>query len=241
MMRVVSKSQSRFHLDPRTALFLAITINIVTISAAPIGIFRYILPILWAVPAILLITYGLYRPALFYITLLISAYALQFITPFFDGFIMYLILGIISITFRIAPSIMMGRFLISTITISEFVNAMERLRFPKGFIISLSVMFRFFPTLIHDYRHIKNAMAFRGLSGTALLLHPIKAVEYRIMPLIISASKTGNDLTMASLTRGLSAPNTRTNLIQLQIRPIDVAWLFICFSIWGVFIWKVLS
>ncbi|MFT9820537.1 energy-coupling factor transporter transmembrane component T [Lysinibacillus sp. NPDC056185] len=233
--------RSNFQIDPRTKLLLTLTINIVTVSAPQSGWFQYILPILWFIPVILLFIYQKYKAASYYLILLLSVSIFQFtLAPYLHGFIFYLSLGIISISLRLLPGIMMGYFLLSTTSISELIAAMETLHFPKGLIIALSVMFRFFPTLSYEYLYIQQAMAFRGLTGPSVLFRPIKAMEYRLIPLMVSASKIGDELTMTSLTRGLSAPVMRTNVCQLHFYAQDFLLIFISILIWLVFFWEVL-
>lgn len=228
-------------LDPRTKLFLTITMNIIVVIAPLSGSFLYILPVFWAMPAVLLFFYQKYKIALYYLLLIAIASTFQFtVAPYMEGFIFFLFLGIIAISLRLLPGIMMAYFLISTTSISELVAALEKLRLPRGFIISLSVMFRFFPTLSHEYKYIQQAMAFRGLTGVSMLLHPLKAMEYRLIPLMVSAAKIGNELTMASLTRGLSAPGKRTNVCQLNFEAQDFVWFAACIFVWLIYIWEVL-
>ena len=43
------------------------------------------------------------------------------------------------------PGFIMGDYLVSTTTVSEFVAAMERMRVPQKVVIPVSVVFRFFP------------------------------------------------------------------------------------------------
>jgi len=232
--------KQRIQIDPRTKLLLTVTINIITVSAPQSGWFLYILPILWGIPVILLLLYQKYKIASYYLILLLSVTTFQYtVAPYTHGVLFFLSLGVISISLRLLPGIMMGYFLLSTTSISELVAALEKLHMPRGFIISLSVMFRFFPTLSYEYIYIQQAMAFRGLTGFSMLLHPVKAMEYRLIPLMVSASKIGNELTMASLTRGLSAPNKRTNVSQLQFYLQDFLLMTTCIVVWLIFIWEV--
>ncbi len=228
-------------IDPRTKILLTLMINIVTVSAPQTGWFQFILPVLWCVPALLMFMYQKYKLAYYYLFLMLLVLILQFaVVSYLHGVIFYVSLGFISISLRLIPGVMMGYFLLATTSISEFIAAMEKFQLPKGFIISLSIMFRFFPTLAHEYVYIQQAMTFRGLKGFSLFMHPLKSLEYRLVPLLVSASTIGDELTMASLTRGISAPVNRTNVCQLRFSWLDL--LLICMSvlIFLLFIWKVL-
>ena len=57
----------------------------------------------------------------------------------------------------------MGGYLVSTTTVSEFTAAMLRMRLSEKIIIPLSVMFRFFPTVMDEAASINAAMKMRGI------------------------------------------------------------------------------
>lgn len=48
---------------------------------------------------------------------------------------------------EVHPSVVMGYFVVTTTTVSEFVAAMERLHLPQQITIPMSVMFASFPRL----------------------------------------------------------------------------------------------
>ena len=56
------------------------------------------------------------------------------------------------------PGFIMGYYLVSTTTVSEFVAAMERMHVPEKIVIPVSVVFRFFPTVKEEYAAIRDAM-----------------------------------------------------------------------------------
>ena len=51
---------------------------------------------------------------------------------------------------------------------------------------------------------------------------PVSLVEYRLVPLISCAVQIGEDLSAASLTRGLGAPVRRTNICDIGFGAADV-------------------
>ncbi len=114
--------------------------------------------------------------------------------------------------------------MITTTSISELSLALNELRVPLGVQIVLLVMFRFFPTIKVEARSISNAMKLRGLSFTPLSLIrcPVKTIEYLYVPLIYSLIKTGDELTAASLTRGLGLYKSRTYLCEIGFHLIDI-------------------
>ena len=82
------------------------------------------------------------------------------------------------------------------------------------------MLFRFVPTLGEEARAVGSAMRMRNLRlGKA---GPVSLVEYRLVPLISCAVQIGEDLSAASLTRGLGAPVRRTNICDIGFGAADV-------------------
>ena len=109
-------------------------------------------------------------------------------------------------------------YVLSTTKISEFLMAMKKLKVSDKISIPFAVMFRFFPALKKEYYDIQDAMKLRGVVWTG---GPIKMIEYRLVPLLISLVKVGEDLSAAALTRGLGADIKRTTYVQIGFKLQD--------------------
>jgi energy-coupling factor transport system permease protein len=133
------------------------------------------------------------------------------------------------------PGFVMGYYLISTTTVSEFVAAMERMHIPQKIVIPVSVVFRFFPTVREEYAAIRDAMKMRGITT---LRSPMKMMEYRIVPLMMSVAKIGEELSAAALTRGLGTPRKRTNICEIGFGPLDVLFAIVSIFGWAGFFLK---
>ncbi|MHC9645472.1 energy-coupling factor transporter transmembrane component T [Corynebacterium diphtheriae] len=118
----------------------------------------------------------------------------------------------------ILPGITCCWYLLRTVSASEFMAAMQRMRSPDALTIPTSIMFRFFPTILEEYRDIRTAMQMRGISG---LRNPIAMLEYRFVPLLASVVSIGNELAMSAVTRGLGSPRRRTTLCEIGFRVGD--------------------
>lgn len=79
-----------------------------------------------------------------------------------DGVANYIAVAVVGILLRFTPSVVMGYFVVTTTTVSEFVAAMERLHLPQQITIPMSVMFRFFPTVAEEWSAIGDAMRMRA-------------------------------------------------------------------------------
>lgn len=88
------------------------------------------------------------------------------------------------------------------------------------------MMFRFFPTVGEEYSSIADAMRMRGIRFGGG--KPSKMLEYRLVPLMISCVKIGDELSAAALTRGLGAPVKRTNICSIGFGAWDFFALLLC-------------
>ena len=113
---------------------------------------------------------------------------------------------------------MLAGIVLSTTKVSEFLSAMNRIHAPKKFVITFAVMLRYIPTIQEDWHFIKDAMRMRDVSPSlgGFLSHPGMTVECIYVPLMMMASKAADELSIASVTRGIENPNPRTCLVQIK-------------------------
>ena len=127
--------------------------------------------------------------------------------------------------------------MLRTTTASEFLVAMQRIHCPDVLTIPTAIIFRFFPTVREEYRDIKTAMRMRGVGG---LRQPIRMLEYRLVPLLVSVVSIGNELSRSAVTRALGAKRKRTSVCDIRFRIIDgAALVLLAACAWVVFIGKV--
>lgn len=155
------------------------------------------------------------------------------------------ILGVLLLTvFRVArmymPAICSAVFLIRTTTVSEFVAAFTRMGISEKIIIPFSVMFRFFPTLGEEWKNIRNAMKLRGIQFgfKAMMTKPMETLEYMLVPLLMSTVKISNELSAASVSRGLGGSKKRTCFKEIHFTLLDyvvvaLSVTFVVFAIVG--------
>lgn len=118
---------------------------------------------------------------------------------------------------KVYPCGFLAGILISTTKISEFLSAMYRLRVPQSIVIPLAVMLRYLPAVREDWRFIRDAMCLRDVSPSlrGLFMQPAMTVECLYVPLMMSASRTADELSVASVTRGIENPKPRTCLTRI--------------------------
>ena len=206
---------TQMYLDPRSKILLCITVSFVMMSSNNTGIMRYILPCLATIPLIAFMILKKISIAIYYVAL----YIISMTIP--------------SIFTKVLPGMSMFWFLILTTTVSEFVAAMESLHISKKFIVPVSVMFRFFPTIAEEYSAIRDAMKLRNVGYWR---NPIEMMEYRMVPLLMSLLTIGNELSASALTRGLDTPIQRTNICPIGFHWQDGVVVFFCVVIIGIYI-----
>lgn len=226
-----------FNLDPRTKIFITITISIILMSGGSgpkINIVKLCLTVL---PLLFLVLYGESKKALNFIMVYFLAYLGQmFLMPITKGLLNFIIAATIGIITRMLPGIVMGYFLVSSTNVSEFTASMERMGVTTKVVIPMSVMFRFFPTIKEEARDIKNAMKMRGILGPRIITEPLKSIEYGFVPLLMSCVKIGEELSIASLTRGLGGNVKRTNICDIGFTLWDFLFFIISMVCWVFFI-----
>lgn len=137
---------------------------------------------------------------------------------------------------KVYPCGMLSGIVLSTTKISEFLSAMNRIHAPKKLVIPLAVMLRYVPTIQEDWHYIKDAMKMRDVSPSlkGLLTNPGMTVDCIYVPLMMAASKAADELSIASVTRGIENPKPRTCLVQIRFRATD--WLVLAFFVAILFV-----
>lgn len=223
----ISENRRGLLLDPRTKLLMLITVTSLMLSSSNNGIMNIVKPVLSIIPFALLLTERKWKTAAKYIVLYAVCFALERVALYhLSGIASFLLLAVCSIMTRFAPGMMMGAFLIASTSVSDFIAAMKRMHISEKIIIPLSVIFRFFPTIGEENSAINDAMRMRGirLGGK----HPEKMLEYRLIPLMISVVKIGDELSAAALTRGLGAPVKRTDICRIGFHAQDILMIAVC-------------
>ena len=139
---------------------------------------------------------------------------------------------------KVYPCGFLAGFMISTTKIGEFMAAFGRMHMPKQFMIPFAVMLRYLPVVREDWQYIKDAMRMRDIAPSLknTFLHPVEIVECLYVPLMMAAANTADELSMASVTRGIENPNPRTCLSKIQFswKDILVSVVFLGYFVSGV-------
>lgn len=236
LLQATTKKKSLF--DPRTKILLVLTVALLSLSAGGNPIMEGLRIVLACVPLVLLLSERSFRFAAMYGLAYLGAMLCEMlILPHASGAVSMVLIMFCSIFGRFLPGIAMGVYVISTTTVSEFICAMERMHIPQMFTIPVAVVFRFFPTMREEYEAIGCAMRLRGISLGAG--NPMKMLEYRLIPLMSSCVRIGDELSAAALTRGLGAPVKRTHICHIGFGMNDALAFLLCAVCLCVFFFSV--
>lgn len=217
-------------IDPRTKILLTVSVSTIMMAGGTGGIMNIVRPCLFMLPMLLLMLSKKWKT----VTRFLITYALLFaleitVLPMLKGTWNFILGGAVGIYTHILPGFVMGYYMIESTTVSEFVAAMKRMRISEKIVIPLSVVFRFFPTVKEEYHSINYAMKMRGIE---VIGDPMKMLEYRIVPLMVSVAKIGEELSAAALTRGLGSPIKRTNICNIGFGVLDIVLISVTVLCW---------
>ena len=210
------------HLDPRTKLFL-ILLCVLSAMFAPSLYCQFALVVLIGLLAA-------FCGRLRYVLRGILAYGLICLFTVWcmgvlSGTWRAMFVAFLGLVHKVYACGMLAGLVISTTRVGEFLSAMARLHVPKKLTIPIAVMLRYLPTIREDWHFIKDAMRLRDVSPTfgGFLKAPAMTVNCIYVPLLTAASKAADELSIASVTRGIENLKPRTCLVEIQMRPAD--WL----------------
>lgn len=226
------------HLDPRTKLFLLLLCVLCAMSA-PNLTFQFALA---ALIGLLSALGGKGRYALrgLLVYALICAFTVWRMGRI-TGTWRTMFVAFLGLVHKVYACGMLAGLVIATTRVGEFLSAMARLRVPKKLTIPIAVMLRYLPTIREDWHFIKDAMRLRDVPPTlaGFLKAPAMTVNCIYVPLLTAASKAADELSIASVTRGIENPKPRTCLVKIRMRAADgLALLLLAAFLAAELVWK---
>lgn len=211
----MSENRKYLQLDPRAGLLILVLANVITLIRND-PVFQAV----WiGVLALLYILGGQVIGGLKFLLAYIVLYAIEwFLLPMASKTVVTSFAIFINYARRMFPCLMIGWFMIRTISLREFVAALRALHIPQSVIIPISVTLRYFPAIREESGHIRDAMKLKQIRGFG-------KVEAFVVPFMMSAVNTAEELSAAAVTRGIENPVKKTGTIQLKLRGYDFLWM----------------
>ena len=210
-------------LDPRTVLgivFIFITLGLDINKPLSSHI-------LLLICNIYLITSKAYRECVLYSVIYIIIAGLMFYIYHIPN--TTLALTIVSISYfvqKFVIAVMMIEFLKRKTSMPYVISAMQTMKFPNAVAIPFIVILRYMPTLREDYGYLKDSLKIRGIrtSGIEFFIHPIRSLEFMIVPILFRSIRVAEELSTSVLLRGIENYKNRTNIYPLKFTKIDAGY-----------------
>ena len=221
-------------LDPRTKLFILLWCNYLLLGQIR-GVLEMVTVIFLAALFVLANKKktGLIYSFVYFIMLITDYYMIERV-----GETLSMVLIFFAVSLRLLlPSMMAGVYLMQTTKLGELTLGLQKIKIPDTVLIPVVVTARFLPTIKQDYQHIRDAMKFRGifLSGGDIVKHPVLFFEYILIPMMMAAGETAQDLTVASLAKGISRNNKKTSINQIGFHGQDIICCLLIISFFAVY------
>ena len=217
------KMNVKKELDPRTVLgivFIFITLGLAINKPLSSHI-------LLLICNIYLITSKAYRECVLYSVIYIIIVGLMFYIYHIPN--TTLALTIVSISYfvqKFVIAVMMIEFLTRKTSMPYVISAMQTMKFPNAVAIPFIVILRYMPTLREDYGYLKDSLKIRGIrtSGIEFFIHPIRSLEFMIVPILFRSIRVAEELSTSVLLRGIENYKNRTNIYPLKFTKIDAGY-----------------
>ena len=92
---------------------------------------------------------------------------------------------------------------------------------PESLIIPLAISIRYFPSLREERTLISDAIKIRGVTG-------LKKIKLGLIPLIVTASNTADELAQAITVRGIENPARKTFVDNTSFNIWDGIMIVLC-------------
>lgn len=97
---------------------------------------------------------------------------------------------------------------------------------PKSLSIPLMVVYRYVPTILQEFCYVNESLKMRGLNlSVRNLKHLIPTIENYMVPLLFRSEKLSEELSAASLCKGLSVERNRSCCTEVKLTLADFLYL----------------
>lgn len=213
----VSGKKHTLKFDPRTELLLLILANVVAFTQRSVKI-----EVIWVcLLLVIIIACGCLKAAgklaaAFFICLLLQYY----IFPNGPKFLASSFTFLVSYARKIFPCLIVGTLIVKKTPVRELVVALRKWHVPQSLIIPLSVTIRYFPAIKEEVGYIRDAMKLRNIHG-------MQKLECLLIPVMISATTTAEELSAAAVTRGIENPAPKTSMVVMRFGIQDFLLLLV--------------
>lgn len=206
-----SETGPRLAIDPRTKFLMLLLVNMMVFNGHSVLAPVILMVVAVGIMALVVADIG-DRAGLFFCCITAGLWLITYAGYWWDS-VVTMVLGFVGFwLLRFFLSATMAWWVLRTVAVSEFTESLYAMRLPRVLIIPLVVMFRFFPVVVEELRGIYEALILRGFYGAQLWLHPVRTVEYIIVPLLSATARIADELAAAAMMRGLGLHRQPTRM-----------------------------
>lgn len=127
---------------------------------------------------------------------------------------------------RIYPVYLLCGLLVYRAPMNELLTALSHWHIPQAVLIPLAVIYRYIPTTTREITYVNESLKMRGVNASifSLVHHPIKTAERFLVPLLYRSERITEELSAASLCKGLTIHRQRTCLSPTRLGWQDVLY-----------------
>lgn len=147
---------------------------------------------------------------------------------------MFLILFLKSIPVYITLLILMRHT-----PMNELIAALQKIHIPMLLLIPFTVMYRYIPTIRQEFTYIHESLVMRGLHSSVkkTVCHPMQSAEHYLVPLLFRSEQIVEELTAATLCKGLDINRERTCYTEVKLQCVDYLYLAALLIIAGILVY----
>ncbi|MDR1068609.1 MAG: energy-coupling factor transporter transmembrane protein EcfT [Clostridiales Family XIII bacterium] len=209
--------------DPRAKLLALVLINVVVFASPDLQTEWLCMGAI----GVLLLLMGCRRQLMFGLLVYAGMMGALYLCALADNFLTAFVSMTIICFRKIMPTVLFASGLMATTKVGDLVSAMQKLRIPKVIVIPFTVTLRFFPTAREEFAAIRDAARLRGLR---------LGIERTLIPMMLRCANIAEELSAASVTRGIESAEKRTSMRELRLGPSDfgLAAVFLALSVLSV-------
>lgn len=220
-----------YALDPRVKILQAILVNLSALFLSNQILFFF----LYAFVFILLLSVRMIKPVFGFFIFFISYHIIFHLPGGANNPIMIIFFTILFLFIRFGPMMMIMMFMTKVVNVTNFIISLEKMKIPREIVIPMGVTLRFIPSMFQEFGYIRDAMKLRNINFSilAFIKHPIRTIEYFLVPLLMRSLKIGDELAASAVTRAIESPFKKTFLHDVRLKAKDfiyIAFLAVGFS-----------
>jgi energy-coupling factor transport system permease protein len=204
--------------DPRAKLLALVLINVMIFASPDLKTEWLCMGVI----AVLLMLMGCRRQLLFGLLVYAVMMGALYLCTLTDNFLTAFVGMTIICIRKIMPTVFFASGLMATTKVGDLVSAMQKLRIPKVIVIPFTVTLRFFPTAKEEFAAIRDAAKLRGLRFS---------MERTLVPMMLRCANIAEELSAASVTRGIESVKKRTSMRELRLGLPDLGLAAVFFAL----------